>query len=156
MRTRDVVIGIASLVVSGAAFGQTVILTPVQDATLYEVSSGGIANGAGENLFVGNTMQSETRDERRMLVQFDLAAGVPAGATITSVEMRLRVNRAQNSGPFTYSMHRVLQSWVEGTSDAVGGEGIGAPTQHPSATWIHASSSTVTFSANSSSVQPSR
>ena len=53
-----------------------VILTPVQDNTLFEDLTP-LSNGSGEHLFAGNTSRGSAR---RALMQFDVAGGVPAGA----------------------------------------------------------------------------
>ncbi|MFK7960353.1 MAG: DNRLRE domain-containing protein [Phycisphaerales bacterium] len=116
-----------------AAAGQTVALEPVADNTLYEDPSGSLSNGAGQHLFVGRTGDG-TR--RRGLLRFDVAAAVPAGATVTSAELRLYMSRTQ-AGPQNVGVHRAAADWGEGTSNAPGQEGGGAPASPGDATWIH-------------------
>jgi carbon monoxide dehydrogenase subunit G len=61
---------------------------------------------------------------------------VPAGATITDVNLQLRMSRTL-AGPTTVGLHRVLKDWGEGTSNAAGQEGGGAPASTGDATWVH-------------------
>ena len=108
----------------------TVTLSASKDTTLYE-GTGGLGNGSGEHLFVGNTNSNRAR---RTLVLFDVASVVPSGATITSVSLDLRVDRTQAANtPVT--VHRVLNDWGEGSSNASGQEGGGTLAQTGDATW---------------------
>ena len=104
-----------------------------RDNTLYEDASGSISNGSGEFFFSGLNSQM---DIRRGLLRFDIAASVPAGATIDSVRLILDMSRT-NAGPASFSLHRVLADWGEAGSDAPGSEGGGAPSENGDATWIH-------------------
>ncbi|MFQ5876470.1 MAG: DNRLRE domain-containing protein [Acidobacteriota bacterium] len=115
---------------AGAA---TAVLAPVKDNTLYETSDGSLSNGAGQHLFAGNNGLGETR---RGLIAFDIAGGIPPGATITGASLTLSMSRTR-AGPEPVSLHRVLADWGEGTSVAGRGEGIGAPSTPGDATWIH-------------------
>lgn len=113
----------------------TVTLAADHDNTLYQTSGGTTSNGAGTAMFAGRNSQA-TDSIRRGLVRFDLAAALPAGATIQSVSLRL-YNSAANVGDQTVSLHRVLESWGEGASAASGGQGSGAPAAPGDATWLH-------------------
>ena len=108
-------------------------IEPSADNTLFEDSSNFRSNGAGEHLFVGNTNSGNTR---RALLRFDVAAAVPAGATVTAVSLRMRMSRTRG-GNVTVTLHRVLADWGEGASDANGPEGRGASAQTGDATWRH-------------------
>lgn len=112
---------------------QTVNLTPIQDATLYESSDGSVANGAGPHFFVGVNQQNNVR---RGLLQFAIAESIPDDATIISVTLHLNVSLAQG-GSRTVSLHRVQSAWGEGTSDAGSPGGTGVPATTGDATWIH-------------------
>ncbi len=140
MRMHQLVIGIsivAALPTLASAGGGTVIsLTPVKDATLYEFATGQLANGAGQHLFAGKTAQSEAVNERRMVIEFDLSS-IPSGSTIFGIEFQVTVDRANNSGPVDFTVHKMLTEWGEGTSDAPGQEGAGTVATPGSATWIH-------------------
>jgi hypothetical protein len=110
-----------------------VALMPSQDTTLFEDDENG--NGAGEFFFAGNTNQPQMR---RGLLAFDIAGGIPAGATVTAVSLTLSMSRS--SGPETpVALHRVLTAWGEGASDARREEGSGATATDGDATWLQSS-----------------
>jgi hypothetical protein len=123
---------LSALVTPWTAAGE-VDLAPAGDTTIYEDPAGALSNGSGVHLFVGKTVNG---DLRRALVRFDLASALPAGATVTSVRLALRVSKTI-SGPQTVALHRLLAEWGEGASDASGQEGAGAPAQQGDATWVH-------------------
>jgi len=110
-----------------AAFG------PKKDNTLYEASPGTLSNGSGQHLFVGT---NSAQDFYRTLIAFDIAANIPAGATITSAELRLHVSRTLTPTQ-SITLHTVSKDWGEGASDAPGNEGGGAPALVGDATWVH-------------------
>lgn len=112
---------------------ETITLKPIKDTTLYEHALGTLGNGAGERFLVGLTRGGRIR---RGLVAFDVAGSVPAGATIDSARLRLRMSRTQ-VGARTIRLHRVLHDWGEGTSNASGQEGRGTGARPGDATWIH-------------------
>lgn len=128
-----IALSVAGLWVGAAAFGGTVQIEPSRDNTLYESATGALSNGAGFHLFAGRTAQPELR---RGLLAFDVAGNVPAGATITGASLTLNLSKAI-SGALPVSLHRVLGDWGEGTADAPGEEGIGAPAAGGDATWLH-------------------
>lgn len=110
-----------------------VVLTPTQDNTLYESTTGGISNGSGDYFFVGQTNQSSIR---RGLLAFDLAGKLPAGATIVSATLHLHMSKT-TAGATGVSLHRVLADWGEGSSNANSNEGGGATAITGDATWLH-------------------
>jgi hypothetical protein len=104
---------------------------PTQDATIWEGEESK-ASGSGSNLFVGNNNQGQAR---RTLLQFDIAAAVPAGATVLSVILRLTNNKAAASGTGApLSLHALSVPWGEGPSNARNGGG-GAAAQAGNVTW---------------------
>ena len=117
----------------------TVVLEPALDNTLYEDPSGGLSNGIGTRMFSGRTNQP-SGFRRRAVLQFDVAAQVPAGATIQSVTLTLAVVQTTAGSAHAFALHRVLAGWEEGTSlatrDGQGGGGAAGP---GSVTWIHRS-----------------
>ena len=127
------VVGVAA---ASPALAETVALAPMMDATLYEDAEGDIANGSGSYLFVGRTNQPWVR---RALLAFDIAGAIPAGSTVTSVELQIEVSRASDPSGQTVIVHRVTEPWGEGASDAAGEEGSGAAAAPGDATWIHRS-----------------
>jgi hypothetical protein len=120
------------LLAQGAA-AETVNLSALKDNTLYESAIGATSNGAGEAFFVGNNAGGAFR---RGLLAFDVAAQVPAGATIDSVELRLFMSRTI-AGPTTIGLHRALADWGEGGSNAFFNEGGGDAARPSDATWLH-------------------
>lgn len=111
-----------------------VVIPPSHDNTLFENTEGILSNGAGTFFFVG--MTSNPPQIRRGLVRFDIASAVPAGATITGVSLRLRMNKTI-FGPATIALHRAREAWGEGDSDAFGQEGGGTAASIGDATWLH-------------------
>jgi len=126
---------ILAALLATAAAQTTVVLPCDRDNTLYESSTGSLSNGRGEGLFVGLTGQPL---RRRALLHFDIAAAVPAGARILSARLGLNVSRTAVAVYFDVTAHRVLRDWGEGTSNAGGQEGQGAPATTNDATWRHA------------------
>lgn len=122
-------LGLASI----AAAQMQVQLEPVADTTLYENAQGSIANGAGEHFFSGLTLRDVKI--RRALVRFDLSS-IPGDMVIESASLRLEVTRF-NGGPCTLTLHRVLSSWGEGSSDAGEPGGVGTASTPMDATWVH-------------------
>ncbi|MBL8898424.1 MAG: DNRLRE domain-containing protein [Planctomycetes bacterium] len=126
-------LALALAAVSAPAQIQLVELEPTRDTTIYADATGSLANGAGTGLFVGRTGQGRAA---RALLFFDVAAVVPAGMVITRAELELQVSRTRASS-MVITMHRVDQSWGEGSSTAARGGGGGAPATTGDATWIH-------------------
>jgi hypothetical protein len=128
---------------SPPASGETITLTPERDASLYE-SSGTRSNGAGGVIFTGT---NSSGSPRRGLLWFDVAGGIPAGATIDSVQLTLTVAGVAGGGadPFPYvtGIYPLVRDWGEGTQGAgsnTAGSGQGFPTASDgtTATWTHA------------------
>ena len=123
------------------AIGDDVTLVPIRDNTLYEMViktfEGGdqpLSNGAGEYFFAGLTAREA--DIRRGLLAFDVTSAIPPGSVITDVTLTLEMSRTI-SGASMVELHRVTSDWGEGTSDAPGPEGGGAPATTDDATWLH-------------------
>ncbi len=114
-----------------AASGELITLGAATDNTLYEDLFGGTSNGAGDYFFAGTT----NSDKRRGLIRFDLAS-IPSSATINSVSLKLHMSRT-TAGAQTVTLHRLLNSWGEGASDAEGQEGGGITAEPGDATWLH-------------------
>lgn len=108
----------------------TITLTPVADASIYQGPDPDASNGAGPHFFVGVNRGGEAR---RALLRFDFSA-IPAGATIESVSLTLTVTR-NLVGAIDLSLHPVLGSWNEGTTDAGEPGGQGSPAAPGDCTW---------------------
>lgn len=117
-----------------------------KDNTLYEDNDGTLSNGAGFFLFAGQAGGTAGNANRRAVVAFDISM-IPAGAIVDSVEVSFttgtRVNAAND-----FSLYKLTQDWGEGTSDAGGQEGGGAPSTPGDATWIHSSFDSTFWSAS--------
>ena len=119
----------------------TVTIGASKDNTLFQDSSGSLSSGAGPYLFVGKTNQGESASRRRGLLRFDIAANVPAGASINSVTLTLNVSRAPfGSLAQTISVHKLVTDWGESTSDSTNTKsagGLGEAAASGDATWLH-------------------
>ena len=128
-------IGALTLLCAAASAQTTVSITATQDGTLYDTDDGGIANGAGDEFFAG---ANAVGNIRRGIMQFDVAAAVPAGATIVAASVRVNMNMVPPGGsPGNYSLHRVSEAWGEGSSAAPGTGGAGTASSTGDATWLH-------------------
>ncbi len=120
---------LCTVVVGATARADQVTLEPTKDNTIYE--EGNLSNGEGPGLFAGVNGNSNTR---RALLAFDVGSAIPAGSTITSVQLALRVTRSI-AGTETMALHRLVADWGEGGSSAPMGGGVGAPAEQGEATW---------------------
>jgi len=117
------------------AYADQIIVTASKDNTLYETATGSTSNAGGTAMFAGRNSQA-TSSIRRALLWFDIAATVPAGSTITGVQLTM-YNDAANAQDESVALHRVAFDWGEGTSVATGGQGSGAAATSGDATWLH-------------------
>lgn len=113
-----------------AAVAATVSMPALKDNTIYS-ESGSVSNGAGSNLFAGETAGGNTR---RALIFFPVSANLPSCVKVTAVTLTLHMSRT-TSGAKTVTLHKVLTDWGEGTSDASAQEGAGAAATTGDATW---------------------
>jgi spore coat protein A len=119
-------------IVPNLARADSINLNPSKDNTLYQ--EGDFSNALGFHFFTGETF---TGNLRRAVLAFDIAGNVPAGSTITSVTLSMHVSRVHDSTTRTTELHKLLADWGEGTSQASGQEGTGAPATPNDATWRH-------------------
>ncbi len=106
-----------------------------KDNTLFENATGATSNGAGANFFVGKTNQFSD-NLRRGVIAFDIVGNIPAGSIVTGAQLKLNMSKTI-SGVQTIGIHELLADWGEGTSNAAGNEGGGAPSTLNDATWVH-------------------
>ncbi len=125
---------VVAMFLVGSAVADTLTLPTMADATLVEEPAGLLASGASPSIYAGRVGLNGDGLKRRALLQFGIAGNVPAGATITSVQLTLTLT-FQNSGPQTLNLHRTLESWSEGPADSPGGSGVRAG--RGDVTWIH-------------------
>jgi hypothetical protein len=111
-------------------------INPIKDNTLYEFvpAEGDLSNALGFHFFAGTTATGELR---RGVVAFDIAGNIPAGARITSASLSLNMSRTAFDTDRIVELHRLFANWGEGTSQASGEEGTGAPATPNDATWRH-------------------
>lgn len=109
------------------------------DTTIFQNNPDNSA-GAAPGLFAGTNGASSPR---RALLSFDLSS-IPAGATITSVQLTLTVGQIAGSGgnggtsTQTIGLFALTSPWGEGTrgaSSSIGGGGQGSPASPGDATW---------------------
>jgi len=125
--------------------GATLTLAPVADATVYEESSpAATANGAGEFLLAGRTNQA-ANSRRHSLLRFDLTA-LPAGTTVSSVTLRLRLI-AVNTAETSISLHQITRPWTEGPADPAGNESAGVSAAIGDVSWLAASQPSLLWTA---------
>jgi spore coat protein A len=136
----------ASLILSGSLRADTVTLNPIKDNTLYEPieqdSYEDRSDGAGATMFSGKTKDARTASGgvavRRAVLEFDIAAAIPAGATIDSVQLTLYCDKASVNTSFNVNLHRSLSEWGEGTSNTGNSQqGRGEPPTPGDTTWHH-------------------
>ncbi len=121
-------------VLASVSEADTIMLGASKDNTLINNTTGNVSNGEGP-LFAGLTGGAGP-GALRALIAFDVASEIPAGATITDVQLTLTILQAGNGSNLeSYGLHRVEQDWGEGKSFASGGNG--APSEKSDATWIH-------------------
>lgn len=120
----------------GVGRAEVISIEPARDNTLYEDAQGSLSNGAGMHLFAGRTADRNGGLIRRGLLQFDVAAAVPAGATVSAVTLQLNMSMTIALTE-NVSLHRVTADWGEGTSRAPSGEGGGGVASAGDATWVH-------------------
>ena len=126
--------GLAALLASEVA-ASSVLLTPARDTTLYQPASGSTtnSNGAGEHFFAGKTDDGYIR---RGVIAFDITSFIPPGSTVTGVTLTLNMSRTRDRSE-DVTLHRLLATWGEGTSNAAQEEGRGAQATPGDATWYH-------------------
>jgi Dockerin type I domain len=124
--------------------GATITIGASKDTTIYQNNVNN-SSGGGNGLFAGT---NGTASPRRGLIAFDIVDNVPAGSTITDVQLTLFVGQVAGSGgsgsggTATIDLHRLLADWGEGTTqkqtppnDSFVGLGQGAAANSGDATW---------------------
>jgi len=118
------------------AIADIINISPSKDNTLYEFvpADGDRSNALGNHFFAGETGMGELR---RGVLAFDIAGNIPAGSTILGVTLSLNMSRTGLDDARNVELHKMLAGWGEGTSQATGDEGQGAPATTNDATWRH-------------------
>ncbi len=126
--------GLAVVLATGGGYAaaDTAEIPSARDNTIYSEAAD-YSNGAGSHFFAG---QTDSGNDRRGLIAFDVAGAVPAGSAITTVTLQLYMSRT-TAGNESVSLFRVQTDCGEGTSDAPGGEGGGTLASDGDATWVY-------------------
>jgi spore coat protein A len=144
-----VVIVALALVAPAPLSADTVQINPVKDNTLYEpIAQDAFADrsdGAGPTMFTGKVKDADADPTagtrvavRRAVLEFDIAASIPAGATIDSVQLTMFCDKVGQNANFGVGLHRALSEWGEGTSNTGNSQqGRGEPATTNDATWRH-------------------
>ena len=127
--TRSRLACLAALLICGPAVADTTTLSADRDNTMFSENVA-LSNGAGDYFFAGRPNSDALR---RGLLHFDLSS-IPAGSTITSVQLTLYFSRGKN-GSHPVDLHRCLADWGEAGSDADAEEGQGDTAEIGDATW---------------------
>jgi len=97
----------------------TITVWASHDTTIFQDNYNN-SDGGGPALYAGT---NGSMSPRRSLLYFDVAGNIPAGATITSVQLVLTLAQVAGSGmgegagaPQTIRLYPVTQSWGEGTN----------------------------------------
>lgn len=109
---------------------ETLTFSASQDAAIYNNATSN-ANGAGVSFLAGNNGNGQTR---RGLIQFDLSSIAP-GSTVESVKLELYMDQSPNATARGISLHPILESWTEGSTDPGGLQGQGAAGSAGDVTW---------------------
>jgi hypothetical protein len=124
--------------IAAAAHADVISLSPVADSTIYDNGTSETSNSRGQHIFAGTNAVASAR---RGLVKFDVAAALPANATIQQATLTLTITR-QASNASVARLFRCTSAWGEGTSQAFGNEGGGASATSGDPSWSYASFST--------------
>ena len=137
---------VIALLLAAPLSADTVELLPVKDNTLYEpiqqTSFNDTSNALGPNMFTGKIKDADNQAGqvavRRAVLAFDIAAAIPAGATIDSVQLTLVATKVAQNNSFSTELHRLFADWGEGTSNTGNSQqGRGEPPTSGDATWNH-------------------
>jgi len=159
MRSKTLLAAVVAAAISyagtGLASANIISITPSKDNTLYEYdpADGDTSNALGFHLFAGKTAMGELR---RGVLAFDIAGSIPAGSTITGVTLSMNMSRTPISVAYPVELHKLLADWGEGTSQAPGEEGDGAPATPNDATWRHRFFDTIFWAAQGGDFSPYR
>lgn len=121
--------------ITAAAPAGVISLNPAKDATLVESVDGTLANGAGDAIFTGRTLQGEGLEFRRALIQFDVTS-IDQATTVNAVTLSLFL--IKNNVGSAHTLHKVTADWSEGPTLGAGSDGgQGGIAVAGDATWKH-------------------
>ncbi len=124
---------------AGVVRAETITLFPAADCSIIEVVP---TNSIGAYPWL-NAGTTQNYTSNRALLRFDVAASIPAGATIVDAGLYVWVTRrpADDIADSLFSLRRVLVSWGEGTNGVPDGVSYAIIQAPPSgsgdANWTH-------------------
>lgn len=124
------------------------VMNLAKDNTIYQANTGN-SNGAGISMAVGTT-NTATYSSNRGLIAFSFPSSIPIGSIITNAELNINVSQVASPTstiPINHYMHKLLQNWGEGTSNA-GSTGIGVPATAGDATWLNSFHPSTSWNSN--------
>jgi hypothetical protein len=143
---KTICLAVLFFVPTTATRADAVTLVSNRDTTIYHADPSK-SNGAGQAMFVGET---GTSGACRSLVGFDIAGNIPAGSTITDVQLTLVLagTASRETKARQIELHRLLADWGEGSAGqgsgaTHGGQGFATAADGTAATWTHRFFSTV-------------
>jgi hypothetical protein len=132
---------LVALTLAQSALADTVTVWASHDTTIFQDNFNN-SDGGGPALYAGT---NGSMSPRRALLYFDIADNLPAGATITSVQLVLTLAQVAGTGmgegagaPQTIRLYPLAQSWGEGTNgtgSTIMMSGGGSPANAGDATW---------------------
>lgn len=129
----------AFLLFQASASADLVTIGSSQDTTIF---NNNVNNSAGGTIVMFSGTDGNAAI-KRALVQFDIASNIPAGSTITGVQLTLFLGQVAGmvtTGTATISLYRLTDDWGEGTNGAgtsIAGDGQGFPAKDGDATWAN-------------------
>ena len=127
---------VALVALAASAHANTVSIPCQRHNTLYQ-ESGDLSDGVGPTIIAGREDFDYTFSLRRGLVRFAVDIYIPAGSTITNVQLVLNCARSESNA--ATSLLRVTQGWGAASSDAGYPGDAGALARPGDATWVYRS-----------------
>ena len=124
---------VALAVLAASAHADTVSIPCQRHNTLYQ-ESGDLSDGIGPTIIAGREDFDYTFSLRRALVRFAVDSYIPAGSTITNVQLVLNCARSASNG--ATAVFHVTQGWGAHSSDAGYPGDAGASASPDDATWV--------------------
>jgi hypothetical protein len=128
---------VVALLAVATTRADVVTVSPAKDNTIFQ-SNVNNSLGAGQSFSAGTNAQSSPR---RGLIEFDIAAAIPAGSTIEAVQLTLFLNQVGSGAATTPTirLYRLVADWGEGSAgssiNGVSGIGAGFAAGEGDATW---------------------
>jgi hypothetical protein len=123
---------------AGESHAATITFGAAKDNSIFQNNASNTSGGSAGMFSGTNGMGSP----RRGLIAFDIAANVPAGATITAVQLTLHLGNAPLPDAQDIGLHKLTRDWGEGTAGssnpAISGSGMGSTASPGDATWNEA------------------